>query len=152
MKRINFIVGIVVLCVSVGLFIGACPPPVAIIIDDVSLYGDMNGVVSGHVTGLANPANYVVAGYIEVEGPGVIWTKPFYNQPLTPINEDGTWSIDITTGGNDRCATKVYVFLLPIGAEPVICSPCHGVPDLPEALASDVVARGPELRTIHFAG
>jgi hypothetical protein len=46
-----------------------------------------------------NPFDYQVAVYIQVRGGW--WTKPFFNTPLTPIQIDGYWICDITTGGVD---------------------------------------------------
>ena len=131
------------------LSFSASPPVVKIFIDDVSPYGDTNGIVEGHVTGVVY-SDYRIFCIIMVED--VWWTKPTYASPLTEINEDGTFTIDITTGGNDRCATQVMVYLVPADYTPDLCSPCHVVPDIPEALGTDIVNRNPTLREITFSG
>lgn len=131
-------------------FLGGCVEEPGIAIDGVSAYGDPSGHVWGHVS-VVNPDEWLVMGFIEVEE--VWWTKPYYSQPLTSINPDGTWDIDITTGGIDQCATRVMVFLVPVGApDPYICDPCFEVPTPPEAVASDMVDRMPPERIISFAG
>jgi hypothetical protein len=49
--------------------------------------------------------------YIKVRGGW--WTKPYWSTPLSPIEEDLTWTCDITTGGVDEEATEVCTFLVP---------------------------------------
>ncbi len=62
------------------------------------------------------PANYGVAVYIKVLGGW--WTKPFWNDPVTSINCDGSWTCDITTGGEDPQATDIAAFLIPLAYTP----------------------------------
>lgn len=50
------------------------------------------------------------------------WTKPYADQPLTSLCSDGTWTCDITTGGQDECATQIVAFLVPNGYDPPIAS------------------------------
>ncbi len=57
--------------------------------------------------------SHLVAVYIKV-GSGW-WTKPAFNAPFIPINADGTFTVDITTGGFDHDATEIAVFLVPVG-------------------------------------
>jgi hypothetical protein len=71
---------------------------------------DLRGKVFG-----VDPNGYSVAVYIYVSG---WWTKPYLNQPLTPIAGDGTWTCDITTGGTDQYATQIIAFLVPNGYQP----------------------------------
>ena len=52
------------------------------------------------------PSEHRVAVYIYVNGGW--WTKPFRDAPLTSINCDGAWNCDITTGGVDERATKIF--------------------------------------------
>ncbi|MEA3282342.1 MAG: CARDB domain-containing protein [Euryarchaeota archaeon] len=107
-----------------------------------------NEDLEGNVTGIA-PDDCRVAVYIRVGD--VWWIKPYYASPLTAINPDGTWTCDITTGGDDRYATAVAAYLLPAGIEPPICRPCCELP-----VISGAVARAQqellEPRTIPFAG
>ena len=74
-------------------------------------YGS-NDKLIGRVS-TVNPEDFRVAVYIYVSG---WWTKPFWNQPLVPINPDGTWSCDVTTAGHsDTTATGIIAFLVPQG-------------------------------------
>ncbi len=89
-----------------------------------------------------NPYEYNIVVYIYVK-PGIYlnggwWIKPYANNPLTPINYDGSWECDITTGGVDQNATKIAVFLVPDGYEP----PCLGnAPSLPSELDENAAAK-----------
>jgi hypothetical protein len=62
------------------------------------------------------PGDYGVAVYIKVLGGW--WTKPYWNDPVTPINCDGSWTCDITTGGEDAQATDIAAFLIPLTYTP----------------------------------
>jgi exo-beta-1,3-glucanase (GH17 family) len=73
-----------------------------------NLYGQ-----SWHV----KPTDYRVVVYIFVPGAGW-WIKPYFDAPLTPIVADGSWSCDITTGGNDQTATQIAAYLVPMGYSP----------------------------------
>jgi hypothetical protein len=119
-----------------------------IVIDDVSAYMDTKGHVWGHVTGV-KPEEWAVLCFIKVEN--AWWTKPSYDSPLSPINQNGEWDIDITTGDIDECATEVLVFMVPADSVPTICDPCYDIPDPPEAVDSDIVNRAPPARYITFA-
>ena len=72
---------------------------------------DLRGQV-WHVT----PTDYGIAVYIKVLGGW--WTKPFWNNPVTSINCDGSWVCDITTGGEDTQATDIAAFLIPLNYTP----------------------------------
>ena len=100
-----------------------------------------------HVT----PADYKVAVYIYVSG---WWTKPTFASPLTTIQSDGTWTTDITTGGNDNQATKIAAFLVKERYTPPLMS---GQATLPAELFDNAAAyvtedREPVYRTIEFSG
>jgi len=114
----------------------------------VPLYGDAAGVIKG-VVKCADPDKYCLLIFIKVED--VLWTKPYYNQPLTYLNDDGTFSCDITTGGNDAYATEICAILVPCNITPIICGPCYELPEIPEAIASTCFDRSPTARTISFA-
>jgi len=86
---------------------------------------DLQGRVCGVVT-----AQFNIAVYIQVNGGW--WTKPYWTQPTTSINVDGSWTTDITTGGIDETATKIVAYLIPVGVAPPLRS---GQPDLPPELA-----------------
>ena len=80
---------------------------------NVPQYGSFENV-QGRVTNVT-PADYKVSVYKYVSG---WWTKPTFQNPLTSINPDGSWSCDITTGGYDQYATKVKAYLIPNGYNP----------------------------------
>jgi exo-beta-1,3-glucanase (GH17 family) len=72
------------------------------------------------------------------------WTKPYWNAPLTPIADNGHWSCDIVTGGNDREANTIAAFLVPAGYEPPLM---RGETPLPTGLYEDAIAHVIEQRT-----
>jgi len=51
-----------------------------------------------------------VVVYIRVDG--VWWVKPTFGAPLTPIQPDGTWTCDITTGGHDQDASEIRAYVV----------------------------------------
>jgi len=97
------------------------------------------------------PADYKIAVYIYVSG---WWTKPYWAWPLTPIQPDGIWACDITTGGVDQNATKIAAFLVPNGYDPPLMGGGQSLPsELEEnSVASVTVEREPIYRTIKFSG
>lgn len=82
------------------------------------------------------PADYRIAVYIRV-GSGW-WTKPTAASPLTLINADGTWTCDITTGGNDPRANRIAAYLVPVGYTP---STVLGAANLPGELDQNALAK-----------
>lgn len=76
-------------------------------------FDDLKGQVQ-----CVNPADYKVVVYIYVETG--YWIKPYAKYPLTTIQADGSFQVDITTGGLDHLATQVAVFLVPNGYNPPI--------------------------------
>jgi len=120
-------------------------------ITDIPTYGTTENV-AGTVSGV-DFAAHVVAPYIYV-GTGW-WTKPTFASPTLSIDpSDGTWSGDITTGGNDVFATRIAVFLIPAGSTPPRASGESSLPLAIQslALAQEIVYRGPAARFISFAG
>ncbi len=77
-------------------------------------YGSFNDL-SG-ITYNANPTDFRVVAYIYVPMLGW-WIKPHVST-LTPIDPNGTWTIDITTGGIDEQATDIVVFVVPSSYDP----------------------------------
>ena len=82
-----------------------------------------------------------VATYIRVHGGW--WTKPYWDSPATAVTRDGTFSVDVTTGGHDEQASDIAAFLIPADYDPPVV---RGEPELPvelvnKALAPDVTAR-----------
>lgn len=63
-----------------------------------------------------SPSGLGVAAYIKV-GAGW-WTKPYWASPVTPIQRNGHFVVDITTGGTDNEATEIVVFLVKDGYNP----------------------------------
>ncbi|MGR3309591.1 MAG: glycosyl hydrolase family 17 protein [Candidatus Brocadiales bacterium] len=88
------------------------------------------------------PADYKVAVYIKVGGGW--WTKPFFGRPLTSICPGGSWTCDITTGGDDQNATKIAAYLVPNGYSPPLM---RGGPTLPAELDQNAVAKVETIRT-----
>jgi len=109
--------------------------------------GDLTGEVSGVTT-----SDHKVLAYIYVGG---WWTKPTWAEPMTPINGDGSWTCDITTGGaSDTTATQIIAFLIPEDDYDASWE-MSGGPTLPGALYSYPYAqmpRTPADRAIHFSG
>jgi len=112
-------------------------------------YGGFENL-QGKVTCI-EPGNYKVAVYIYVVG---WWTKPYWAQPLTTIQSDGTWACDVTTGGNDELATNIAAFLVPNGYSPPLASGSQTLPAelFANAATYEVVERPPTYRSIEFSG
>jgi hypothetical protein len=104
-----------------------------------------NEDLCGQVLGV-DPSGYDVAVYIYVSG---WWTKPTWAESLTPINNDGSWACDITTGGRDECATKIIAFLVPKATVPPLgtAQQC-----LPSELYRYPYVQAIRYRKIRFAG
>ena len=79
------------------------------------------GVVSN-----VNPAEYHIATYVFLEGMGW-YTKPTWAAPCTLIDPDGSWCVDVTTGGCDPFASKYAVYLLAV-EEPCPLADAAAVP------------------------
>lgn len=82
--------------------------------------------IKGHVN-LLPPCDYKIIIYIKVPGANW-WTKPTFAQPSVPILCDGTWEAPYATGGNDRNATDICVFVVPASYKPPACSGCSVIP------------------------
>lgn len=104
-------------------------------------HDNLEGLVFG-----ADPDDYRVAAYIYVSG---WWTKPYWNQPLTSINIDGSWTCDITTDGTDENATQIIAFLVPNGYDPPLGS---GEQCLPSELYDYPYAEAIRYEKLDFAG
>jgi hypothetical protein len=91
---------------------GAGTPQLALTyVPPIGSFDNLRGQVT-HVL----PRDYRLVVYIKV-GNGW-WIKPYYDQPLTTINCDGTWVCDIATGGIDEQATEVAAYLIPTNYNP----------------------------------
>ena len=71
-------------------------------------------------------ALYGVVVYIYVNG---WWTKPYWNDPVTTINCDGSFVTDITTDESDVIATQIAAFLIPYDYDPPSMSGGGALPD-----------------------
>jgi hypothetical protein len=101
----------------------ASPSPPAIQFTSVPPFGS-----SLNLSGTAlnvNPSNFRVAVYIFVDG---WYNKPTSAAPLTSIQANGSWTCDITTGGNDPQATRIAAFLLPSTNQPPIVNGTNALP------------------------
>lgn len=89
-----------------------------------------------------DPEKFRVAVYIRVMGGW--WTKPYWDDPATPIRSDGTFSVNITTGGDDERATDVAAFLIPADYYP---PGLRGEQEFPEELLQKALARADVTRS-----
>jgi hypothetical protein len=94
-----------------------------------------------------NPGDYKVVVYIYVnyvQGWEGWWgPKPYYTSPLNGINSDGSWTCDITTGGDDAYATRIKAFLVPNSCTPPELGRGSGEPNLGDAVAQCSASRSP---------
>jgi hypothetical protein len=123
-----------------------CPPAIDFTAPPYGSELDLHGTTS-----CVSPADFKVAVFIYVSG---WYNKPTWGEPLTPIQSDGSWTCDITTGGGDTQATRLAAFLVPNGYTPPQMS---GQSDLPDeitqnAMATKFVDRPPYARTLQFSG
>ncbi|MFO7613533.1 MAG: glycosyl hydrolase family 17 protein [Bacteroidales bacterium] len=75
----------------------------------------------------AAPDKHLVAVYIKVDNGW--WTKPYFNNPVSAINCDGSWTCDINTGGMDQMTTEIAAFLIPLTYSPPIANGLVFLPD-----------------------
>ena len=81
------------------------------------IYGHVNFVVA---------CNTKVVILIKVNGGW--WTKPTFDQPAVPVYCNGQWVASYATGGMDRLATEICVFLVPANYNPPKCGGCGRIP------------------------
>jgi hypothetical protein len=129
------------------VFYQVCPSPIEL--THIPPYGSFERL-QGRIN-CYPPDAHKIAVYIFVSG---WWSKPTFANPLTPINTDGTWECNITTGGQDHFATRIAAFLVPNGYDP---PKMFGSLTLPgelfeSSVASIIVEREPEYRRIEFSG
>ena len=86
------------------------------------------GSAQGIITGMnsSDYPNYGVAVVIYIGGGW--WTKPYFASPMTTIQTNGTWSANITTGGNDTWATVVHAYLVPSSFDIPLLSGSEAIP------------------------
>ncbi len=112
-------------------------------------YGS-DGLLHGLVTGV-DFATHQLATYIYVDGSGW-WTKPTFAEPAVAIGPDGSFAVDVVSGGLDAWATIFCTAVLP---DDVTIPIADGDGSLPAELASLAVAIDFQQRygrTIEFAG
>lgn len=81
----------------------------------------------GHAS-LLVPADWSVAAFVEVPAAGGWWTKPTFAAPTVPLEPDGRFTVDVTTGGDDASATRFAAFLVPWDFVP---PPAAGLAQIP---------------------
>jgi exo-beta-1,3-glucanase (GH17 family) len=98
--------------------------------------------IKGHVN-FVKPCENKIGTYIKVAGNW--WIKPYSASPTVPIQCNGHWDIDYTTGGIDQMATDFFVYLIPDDYTPPNCSPCGSIPSdiYANALSTKHVVRCP---------
>jgi len=101
-------------------------------------YVNLNGIVRD-----VDPEKFRIAAYIRVFGGW--WTKPYWDAPATQIAPDGTFSVNITTGGQDEQASDVAAFLIPAEYYP---PGLRGEPELPAELLQKALARADVTRSV----
>jgi exo-beta-1,3-glucanase (GH17 family) len=99
-----------------------------------------------NIKGRANfikPCENKIGTYIKVAGNW--WIKPYSASPTVPIQCNGHWDIDYTTGGIDQMATDFFVYLIPDDYTPPNCSPCGSIPSdiYTNALSTKHIVRCP---------
>jgi len=94
-------------------------------------FGQLKGIVRR-----VDTEKFRVAVYIRVHGGW--WTKPTWNSPTVPLAADGSFAVDITTGGQDEQATDIAAFLLPAEYYP---PGLRGEAGLPAELAQKALGR-----------
>lgn len=119
----------------------------AIRVQSLPGYGT-SGAMRGVVTGVDTTA-YRVAGYIYIDGGGW-WTKPTHQTPTVPLGTDGSFELDVTSGGLDDRATIFCAALIPAAQNPTRASGAGRVPADLNPTALDCRERYG--RTITFAG
>lgn len=104
-------------------------------------YGSGSGSTLEGQTSNVDSSSNAVACYIDVNG---WWIKPYFDAPLTPIRNDGSWSCLIVTGGYDSLATAVAAFLIPKGYSPPLLAGASTLPpDLFQASIANAQTQRP---------
>ena len=124
-----------------------------VIITNLPAYG-VNAPLSGLALNASSVSN-AIAVFIYVPGFGWV-AKPTCAQPLTPIQPDGSWSANVTTGGaGDLTATRFAALLVNTN----FTQDCVlGLANLPtnayaQAIAKTVITRpSPGVRFLSFSG
>ena len=118
-----------------------------LVIDHWPTYGTTENL-TGHITGVSDPTQYRIIPYIEVES--LFWPKPTLDTPYCPVAANGTFTCDVTTGGNDIYADRIVLFLVKNDFTTPSCFPCYELP-IVSAFDSKTFDRLPDV-TLNFAG
>lgn len=106
-----------------------CAPKSNIELTRIPAYGSTDNLEGRIDPAKASPADFAIVVYICVNGGW--WVKPFANAPVTSIRSDGSFVVDITTGGWDVQADRIAIYLIPRQFMPPILL---GSPTLPYSL------------------
>ena len=136
----------------------------SIVITDLPVFGT-SGDLGGLVTN-ANLTTNCVAAFIYIPhvspAPGITrpsswgwFSRPSCSGQLTPINPDGSWSVNITTSNFDKYASEVAAFLVPTNYNQACVVAQGGLSNAGLAKASAWVyapRTNPNRRHLEFAG
>lgn len=87
-----------------------CSVPNAFVFTSIPQKGS-NADLTGYADQSCYPRDkYQVAVYIYTFG---WYNKPYWDKPTTPINANGSWTCDITTGSGDEQAVGIAAFIIP---------------------------------------
>ena len=147
------------LCIQVltiflfGICLSGLAVSPAVVITNLPAYGTTD-TLKGYVIG-ADPAKQALAVFIYVPGFGWV-NKPFCAPVLVPIQPDGSWSANITTGGSgDTTATRIAALLVNtnynVGC--VLGTPTLSTNIYSQAIAKAIVTRpSPGVKFVNFSG
>jgi len=98
--------------------------------------------LQGRVMNVA-PAAFNVAVFVRSSSSQGWFNKPLWSDRLTPINADGTWTCDVTTGPGDESAPLIAAYLVPNGYMPPRVEDDRNIPDevIQNAVASVTIQR-----------
>ena len=140
----------ILLLLSVVLVTSACalgqPTIQFTYVPPAGSYANLQGKVTG-----ADPSVYGVALFLDVFG--TYWTKPYDTYPITGLNPDGTFSVNVATGGDDAYAERVFGYVVPLSYKtsiPIL----YGASAIPPVVVSNSVASvvANKYDTINFSG
>jgi uncharacterized protein (TIGR03437 family) len=119
----------------------------------VPQFGVRPAIITGRVAG-ADPRSVRVAPLIFISGLG-FFSKPSCSQTTVLVQDDGTFSAQLTTGGVDETATIIVLLLVPATAHVPCVLSSGGIPKSLDDVALDklVIQRpDPNRRSIDFSG
>jgi len=129
-----------IIILSTFLWFGYLLPAQTIQITQYPEYG-VNALLQGTTSGI-NPAEYGVVCYVFAQEAGGWWgPKPSFTNPITPIQPDGSFSLQFITGGVDEFATLIFVYLKHQSSPAPPQVEGNQLPDYLLDLPNDIVAR-----------